>query len=545
MEIIRNSVFCRFFCRLGQVLVLGWRSSFLKRIADFLQDNYQQSGLKRLWDGFMDREDPAQASLWQKFLQLLNRFLLFMGTLLEKSLLYKLVMAVKNFWLRMAGGSLVFSRLSRMPLHRWFIAAFACYLPIEFVVRDFLGIELLASVWEELFLGAALVLVLWRSCLGQTRSFTRATAVEPAIVFMMVVYLGLMFLTRKYAYIGWAGYRADVEYMVWFFLMLRLIDTKEDARFAMYCFAAVVLLLCFHGIYQYVVAVPIPTGWTSQTEMDVRTRVFSLTGSPNIFGSLIIMAAPLSAALLYYAKEVKWKIFFLCTTGIMCLCDLFTFSRGSWVGLIVAIVLFSLFVDKRLLGVMGVAMAGILVAVPSIASRIAYLFTSDYSTASAAGGRSIRWTTGMDLLMKNSPLFGYGLGRFGGAVAMNNQVQTDIKYFYLDNYYLKTLVEGGYVGLAVFILLLVILLVTGLRSCRRASAGYITDRKLDPLMRNVGNDKLLCVGALCGLAAVLTHCGFENIFEEPYMMAYFWGLAAAMIGLSKAEAAGKDEKNEA
>jgi hypothetical protein len=30
------------------------------------------------------------------------------------------------------------------------------------------------------------------------------------------------------------------------------------------------------------------------------------------------------------------------------------------------------------------------------------------------------------------------------------------------------------------------------------------------------------------MMGVLVHCYFENIFEEPYMMAYFWGLAAAL-----------------
>ena len=25
------------------------------------------------------------------------------------------------------------------------------------------------------------------------------------------------------------------------------------------------------------------------------------------------------------------------------------------------------------------------------------------------------------------------------------------------------------------------------------------------------------------------HCGFENIFEEPYMMAYFWSLAGLLM----------------
>jgi hypothetical protein len=49
------------------------------------------------------------------------------------------------------------------------------------------------------------------------------------------------------------------------------------------------------------------------------------------------------------------------------------------------------------------------------------------------------------------------------------------------------------------------------------------------VFRNAGNDKVICVGIFSGLCGCLAHCYFENIFEEPYMMAYFWGLAAALI----------------
>ena len=33
----------------------------------------------------------------------------------------------------------------------------------------------------------------------------------------------------------------------------------------------------------------------------------------------------------------------------------------------------------------------------------------------------------------------------------------------------------------------------------------------------------------CGLCGVLVHCFFENIFEEPYMMVYFWVIAAMIV----------------
>lgn len=33
------------------------------------------------------------------------------------------------------------------------------------------------------------------------------------------------------------------------------------------------------------------------------------------------------------------------------------------------------------------------------------------------------------------------------------------------------------------------------------------------------------------MAGVLVHCYFENIFEEPYMMAIFWTIAAMTVYL--------------
>ncbi|MDD4286410.1 MAG: O-antigen ligase family protein, partial [Eubacteriales bacterium] len=240
------------------------------------------------------------------------------------------------------------------------------------------------------------------------------------------------------------------------------------------------------------------------------------------------------AALMYYCKTAKWKIASLLAVGAACLCILFTFSRGAWVGLIVAVVLFALYVDKRLLLLMTGAMAGILAAVPSITARLTYLFTTDYAEASAIGGRALRWQVGHDLLMENSPWLGFGLGRFGGAVAMNNQLLDEtetFRYFYMDNYYLKTLVEMGYLGLIFFLLVLAVFAVSGFRAVHRSGAEYETAESKDALCRNIGNPKLLTAGIFSGLSGVLVHCYFENIFEEPYMMSYFWGLAALMIYL--------------
>ncbi|MBO5666987.1 MAG: O-antigen ligase family protein, partial [Firmicutes bacterium] len=153
--------------------------------------------------------------------------------------------------------------------------------------------------------------------------------------------------------------------------------------------------------------------------------------------------------------------------------------------------------------------------------------------------RTLRWETGLNLLHENNPWLGFGLGRFGGAVAMNNQVldkTEEFSYFYMDNYYLKTLVEMGYIGLIFFVILLVGLAIWGICAIYQSDDRYVSgkdrgpaDRTVDPLFRNEGNMKPLTVGIFSGLMGVLLHCYFENIFEEPYMMAYFWGLAAAVM----------------
>ncbi len=292
--------------------------------------------------------------------------------------------------------------------------------------------------------------------------------------------------------------------------------------------------MSLHGIYQFIVAVPIPASWTTSTETGVRTRVFSLTGSPNIFGDLLVMLAPTAAACIYYLKDWRAKLAAFCLTGLMCLCLLFTFSRGAWVGLIVAVLFFSFCLDRRILALMGVAVAAVLVAVPSITSRLTFLFTPEYAVASAAGGRAMRWAVGKNLLGSVNSWFGFGLGRFGGAVAMNNQVldkTNAFSYFYMDNYYLKTLVEMGYLGLIFYLLMMAALVVWGIRAVRRSGAGRRIDLSLDPIRRSEGSPRALAVGILSGLLGVLVHCYFENIFEEPYMMAWFWGLAAALIYL--------------
>jgi len=241
------------------------------------------------------------------------------------------------------------------------------------------------------------------------------------------------------------------------------------------------------------------------------------------------MTAPIIASFAYSAKAMWKKVLAWCFVGVLCLCLLVTFSRGAWVGMCVAVVVFAILQDRRLFAPLLMAVP-VAMFIPSIANRITFLFTDDFATASAVGGRALRWAVGKEMMATN-PFIGFGLGRFGGAVAMQNQVLEEteaFKYFYMDNYYLKIGTEMGYTGLIAFIILVAALVIFGFRAVMR-------------MKRERPSFFPAAVGIYSGLCGVLVHCYFENIFEVPYMMGLFWALAAVLVMFNGSKKRNKNE----
>lgn len=532
-DIIRNSFIGRRCAFVARTLHGWWREGALVKGIAALRRSYAKSIVRRLWLAWGDGPDYLDKSFYLHMMNGLRALTQTVGDWLEASLFNRLMRAIKSGYLRLSAHSRALGLINRLSMRQWLLVAFGLYLPLEFIIRDTLSLPVLSSVWEELFLLAAAILIVWRRALRQTEAIRRETPLDVWLLLFFAVGFFLMSVVRPYPEVALPGYRIVVEYLLWFFLIVRLVEDDRDLKAVYVSFLLMSGFLALHGIYQYLIGVEIPESWVSQTEMGVRTRVFSLTGSPNILGSLLVLTTPLWAALIYFCKQTWMKVLAFGITGCCLLSLLFTFSRGAWIGMAVAVVIFAFFVDKRLLALMGVGVAAVLVFVPSITSRLTYLFTEDYAVASAIGGRALRWELGRQLLHEHNPWLGFGLGRFGGAVAMQNQLldKTDeFSYFYMDNYYLKTMVEMGYLGIAVYILLLIALIALGLRAIQRSDNPF-AGAGGDPLIRAIGNYRILAVAIYAGLCGVLAHCFFENIFEEPYMSAYFWGLAAILFYL--------------
>lgn len=397
------------------------------------------------------------------------------------------------------------------------IAYTLCLYPfIDFILRSF--VPSIASVWDELLFIAMFLVWGYKYVKYREQEGFKQTPLDlPVIIFLVAMLIVLIINSPDYK-ISLEGFRAVVQYILWYFLIIQLLKDTNGAKRLCLIFVGVVSLMAIHGVYQYIIGVEMPASWVDSNEAGVRTRVFSILTSPNILGSLMTLALPLTLSFGAISKNYKSKGVFYTLALTMVACLVFTFSRGAWIGFGVAILAYVFLKDKKLL--IPVVIVGLLAAVlvPGIANRITYMLSPEYIESSLRGGRLVRWITGLEIL-KQTPIFGVGLGHFGGAVAMNNKLSylvgiLVVKTFYMDNYYLKTAVETGLFGLFAFIMLMYQIIVNGIRTIR------ITNDKVS---------KELEIGIFAGLFGVIVHNLVENVFEVPMMTSCFWLLVAVLM----------------
>ncbi len=443
------------------------------------------------------------------------------GRVLRGSLLYRLYSVL----LKKFRESLLLGKLMQGGFSSVLLLCFAAYWPLDYLLREVLAVPVLSSSWDEILLFVSLLWVIHKRASADNPVQSRLCGADLTIGLYLVVGLVLLVLTSEHLSVNISGFRASMQYLLCFYLVLRLLRDEKDFNFVcnILIFSATVFSL--HAIYQFIVATPIPEHWTDQAEQAVRTRAFSIFKNPNILAAYLVLLAPLSIGKAYASEKVSHKVLYWVCGLCMCLGCLFTMSRGAWIGLAIAAILFVLLVDCRLLLLLG--LCGIAASLlPFVRSRITYLFSASFWRSSTNGGRIARWQSALGYVEDaNAWVGGLGYGIYGGAIAMQNQINPSMNYMYVDNYYVKILAENGIAGLSAFIVSLLGLFYSGLKSIARTS-----------------RRKPVCIGLMCGMLGNLLQSFFESLWEEPYMMALFFVCGALMVFGGMADGKRKDNK---
>lgn len=243
-------------------------------------------------------------------------------------------------------------------------------------------------------------------------------------------------------------------------------------------------------------------------------RATGTANDPNVLGGMLLLTTAVATSQLFSPRPVLPRRAVAPMLATMGLCMLLTFSRGSWGGLVVAVLLIGTAIDRRLWLVF-LAGAAVLLLLPQMQTFIAHSISGLQFQDKAAAMRLGEYKDAMNLISRY-PWFGVG---FGAA-------PTSDLYIGVSNVYMLIAEEMGLVGLSAFLLAMAVFVWRSFQAWKQA---------LDPQVRAI-----LVGGAgaiVGGLAAGILDHYFFNI-DFPHAIALFW----LVVGLTMAAVRWTDEE---
>ena len=318
-----------------------------------------------------------------------------------------------------------------------------------------------------------------------------------------------------------------------FFVVILLVSvfrTLDELVTAVELLACTVSVSALYGVYQGVRGVPVKAAEIDTTLNTTGVgRVYGFYDNPNNFGEILILFLPFIAALFFASTGWKRRVFYGLAALPPLVALLMTQSRSSWGGLLVAMLVFAVFLDWRLIplaGVLGLA------AFPFLPLFLRQRVLSIFNPAdTSASFRTKIWQT-MWPVIRDYWWTGLGLGNDAVMkISARYLLYTPSVPLHCHNVFLQTWVETGILGLVSLLGFL----------------GNTAKRAIQAIVRLGGkrapganpHARLLAMAGLSALCGILVVSLVEYVWYYPRVMLMFWtvaGLLLAAVSLAPEQA---------
>ena len=228
-------------------------------------------------------------------------------------------------------------------------------------------------------------------------------------------------------------------------------------------------------------------------------RAIATSADPNALGGLLVVVTSLAGVQLFAGQPVLRRRWLIPLTGLMGLCLLLTYSRGSMTGLVAALFLAGIARYRKLLLLLA-AMAGLMLVLPQTQGYVARLVAGLQGQDLATQMRFGEYKDAL-LLISRYPLLGVG---FSGTPDID-------LYIGVSNLYLLIAEQVGLIGLFLYLAVVAIFFATSWHAGRRLERDSLLGGQL-----LAGQAAL--TGALVG--GVFDHFFFNINFI--HLVALFW-----------------------
>ncbi len=341
----------------------------------------------------------------------------------------------------------------------------------------------------------------------------RMLAREPLalpVVAYMVCYLAATLTSvnvRGSLYVG----LISIVFIGFTIVLSRAVETRSQLDLLTALLVTIAAAVSCYGILQYIFR----WGYQSAAWVDedmfstIQFRVGSTMQNPNMLGQYLILMIPLGGAKLLSVKGIWRKLWYLGCCGAMCLCMILTFSRGAWLGLLFAGLVFFVLLEPRLLFL---APFGLLALWAVLPDTVIDRFTSIGNMADQSTSYRVSiWLGTIHMLRDGYWLAGIGPGTEAFNVIYPQYSFETIVAPHAHNLFLQILCDGGIVALLAFLWVL-------LRYFR--TLGHALRAEKD------GASRLMQIACASGVLGFLVQSMTDYSFYNYRVMLLFWAYIA-------------------
>jgi len=248
------------------------------------------------------------------------------------------------------------------------------------------------------------------------------------------------------------------SFILFYIVVTNIIRTKEQWILLIKVFMFSALVVAVYGIIQNFVGMASTESWLDEKMFNsIGRRVYSFFNNPNVLGEFLVLTIPTSVAFLWYKAKKERKTLYIITTLCMVLCMIFTWSRGAWLGMILALVLFLTMHDKRWMaaGIACVLVMPIILYITGNAAIVERFMSIGNTADTSTAYRVSIWKAATNMIADNG-LLGIGIGTSAFEKVYPAYALSGADFaLHSHNLYLQYMVETGIAGIvALFALLL-------------------------------------------------------------------------------------------
>lgn len=333
----------------------------------------------------------------------------------------------------------------------------------------------------------------------------------PALVFLGWSLVSMVFTgAETVVFATWVRYAA---YVLLVYVVATVTTRPLGRRLLLWVITLSGSVTVAQGLVQYVR--PTAQIGIQGLEPTVATRVFSTFDNPNFYAEFLVLLFAATLALVF----VERRFFRYVAAGLLvvqAMALLLTYTRGSWLALAVGLLVAVLMIDTKLLLPFLAGGAALIPIVPGALARVLSIF----SLEGTASYRMSLWRVA-GAALKDSPLVGYGLGRwydvFATTALRHPELGIGVAYYGAHQSYFQLTAEVGVIGGIAFVAMVFL-------ACRMG-AFY------GPRMGGDLRARFVNAALTAGLIAFALNALTSNAFQHPRGAVFFFVLAGIQAGL--------------